>query len=128
MNWYQNPNDALQHFQSALQQSANQYQNASAQLEEQLRLQQQALQKHQYILQQERIRLAIETQRLQLAALIRSRRMALNMDLSALAHFCNIKPSTLLYIENGNSGNIPFDNILRVMQALGLQLSAFPQA
>lgn len=125
MGWYPKQNDAMQRFQAALQQSASQYQNA--QLEAQLRTQQQALAHQQYLLQQQQVQVAAQQQRVQLGALISSRRAALNIDPSYLAQFCNIDPQTVLALESGNSGAIPFDSVLLVMQALGLQLSAFPQ-
>ena len=125
MSWPPNQNDALQRFQAALQQSAAQYGNA--QLEAQLRAEQQALAHQQYQLQQRQAQVAAMNQRMQLAALIRSRRMALNADPHALAQFCNIPPQIVFDLESGNSAAIPFDTVLLVMQALGLQLSAFPQ-
>jgi hypothetical protein len=125
MSWYPNQNDAMQRFQSALQQSASQYQNA--QLEAQLRTQQQALAHQQYLLQQQQVQVAAQNQRMQLGALIRSRRMALNADPHALAQFCNIDPQIVFDLESGNSAAITFDTVLLVMQALGLQVSAFPQ-
>jgi hypothetical protein len=125
MSWHPNHNDAMQRFQAALRQSASQYQNVR--LEAQLRAQQQALAQQQYRLQQQQAQVAAQNQRMQLGALIESRRMALNADPHALAQFCNIDLQTVLALESGDSGAIPFDTLLLVMQSLGLQLSAFPQ-
>ena len=125
MSWYPHQNDAMQRFQAALQQSASQYQDA--QLEAQLRAQQQALAQQQYLLQQQQAQVEAQTRRMQLGALIKSRRMALNADPYALAQFCNIPPQSVFDLESGNSALIPFNTVLLVMQALGLQLSAFPQ-
>ncbi|MDR2893541.1 MAG: hypothetical protein LBV80_10790 [Deltaproteobacteria bacterium] len=125
MNWYPDPNDARQRFQSALQQSVSQYGNA--QLEANLRAQQQNLAHQQYHLQQQQVQVAALNQGMQLGALIRSRRMALNADPNALAQFCNIPTQFVFDLEDGNSSLIQLNIVLRVMQALGLQLSAFPQ-
>jgi DNA-binding phage protein len=126
MNPQTDQNDAMQRFQAALRQSASQYGNA--QLEAQLRAEQQAPANQQYQLQQRQVQVAAATQSMQLGALIRSRRMALNADPHALAQFCGINdPQIVFDLENGNSGEISFSSVLLVMQALGLQLSAFPQ-
>lgn len=140
----QNPTDALQNFQLSLQKSALQYRAINMRLEEQIlvlqdtlrqqELQQQILREQQnllyqqhYRLRQKQVKLAAIQQRMQIGNLIRSRRAALNVREEELARFCDIDISTLYAIENGTDIPVDFDKVLLLMQALGLQLSAYPQ-
>ncbi len=120
-----NPDDVLRRFQNALQQTGFQYQNA--QLEAQLQAQRQNLAQQQHQLQQQQMQLEALHQGMQIGALIRSRRIALNADPSALEQYCALPPGTLFSLESGNSSQVSVEHMLRIMQVLGLQISAYPR-
>ena len=53
---------------------------------------------------------------------IASRRKALRLSQSALAHNARVSRATLEALENGRSGELGFSKIAKILSALGLEL------
>jgi transcriptional regulator with XRE-family HTH domain len=53
---------------------------------------------------------------------IASRRKALRLSQSALAHNAGVSRATLEALENGRSGELGFSKIAKILSALGLEL------
>src|ERR1022692_4792623 len=53
---------------------------------------------------------------------IASRRTALRLSQSALAHNAGVSRATLEALENGRSGELGFSKIAKILSALGLEL------
>jgi transcriptional regulator with XRE-family HTH domain len=53
---------------------------------------------------------------------IASRRKALKLSQSALAHNAGVSRATLEALENGRSGELGFSKIAKILSALGLEL------
>lgn len=113
MSWYPNADEAMRRVRVAMQQGQGR-----------LTPHQQRLQRKQ-LLQQQRIQ--SEAQAMHLGSQIRSKRVSMRLNEQQLADFCDIPPDKIIALERGCGQRVSLDETLRIMQALGLQFSTFPQ-
>lgn len=119
MPWYPDSTEAMRRVRSAMQQDQDRL-TPHQQLE-------QLLQQKQLLLQKQLMQLEARNQATQLGSQIRSKRVALRLNEQQLAEFCDVDLRTIVALEVGGGQDVSLDETLRVLQALGLQLSTFPK-
>lgn len=125
MPWYPDADEAMRRVRAAMRQD-----NAQSRItphQQLLQQQEQLLRQKQLLLQKQLMQLEARNQAMQLGSQIRGKRVAMRLNEQQLAEFCDVDLRKIIALEMGGGQEVSLDETLRVLQALGLQLSTLPK-